>query len=254
MEDILRVLNAYKVFGNGESEVKALNDLSFNVKKGEFVAIMGASGSGKSTLLNTIATIDKLTSGQIIINGFSISKLQGNDLAVFRRDYLGFIFQEYNLLENLTIEENIALPLNLKKMNVREIEEKIKNISVILGIDDQLKKFPNELSGGQRQRVACARAVVTEPSLILADEPTGALDSKNSRLLMKQFEMMNHNLNSTILMVTHDPEIGAYASRVLFLRDGKLYNELIKGNMSFNDFYHKILDISASLGGQDDVI
>ncbi len=250
MSNILTVENAVKTYGRGEVAINALDGVSFSVEKGEFVAVMGASGSGKSTLLNVISTIEPLTSGEIRIDGAGISELKERAIAAFRRDKLGFVFQEYNLLDSLTIEENIVLPLNLKKVPVSETKAALTRVANALGVADQLKKFPYELSGGQRQRAACARAVINDPALILADEPTGALDSKNSRVLMEQLTRMNTELGSTILMVTHDAAMGAYASRVLFLRDGKIYHELFRKDRGMDEFYREILAITADLGGE----
>ena len=216
MNTLLKMRNVTKYFGSGDAVSKALNGVSFTMEKGEFTAIMGASGSGKSTLLNVIATIDRPSSGGILLEGNDIAEMREQDLAAFRRDRLGFIFQEYNLLDTLTVGENIVLPLNLRKCSVRETSERLKKAAASLEITDQLSKFPRQLSGGQRQRAACARALITEPALILADEPTGALDSANSKSLMQTFSFMNQNLGSTILMVTHDAVVGSYASRVLF--------------------------------------
>ena len=216
MNTLLKMKNVTKYFGSGDALSKALNGVSFTMEKGEFTAIMGASGSGKSTLLNVIATIDRPSSGGILLEGNDIAEMREQDLAAFRRDRLGFIFQEYNLLDTLTVGENIVLPLNLRKCSVRETSERLKKAAASLEITDQLSKFPRQLSGGQRQRAACARALITEPALILADEPTGALDSANSKSLMQTFSFMNQNLGSTILMVTHDAVVGSYASRVLF--------------------------------------
>ena len=216
MNTLLKMKNVTKYFGSVDAVSKALNGVSFTMEKGEFTAIMGASGSGKSTLLNVIATIDRPSSGGILLEGNDIAEMREQDLAAFRRDRLGFIFQEYNLLDTLTVGENIVLPLNLRKCSVRETSERLKKAAASLEITDQLSKFPRQLSGGQRQRAACARALITEPALILADEPTGALDSANSKSLMQTFSFMNQNLGSTILMVTHDAVVGSYASRVLF--------------------------------------
>lgn len=254
MNEILKIKNITKYYGRGSVVTKALDGISFSVENGEFTAIMGASGSGKSTLLNVIATIDRVSSGNVFVGSNDLSKMKENALSKFRRDKLGFIFQEYNLLETLTIGENIVLPLNLRKENVNKTQGELKRVSEALGVTDQLKKFPNELSGGQRQRAACARAIITNPALILADEPTGALDSKNSKTLMQTFEMMNKTLGSTILMVTHDPVVGSYADRVLFLKDGKIWSELLKGDRSRQDMHREILSVTAALGGDTDVI
>lgn len=208
---------------------------------------------GKSTLLNVVATIDRPSSGSILLEGKNIAEMREQDLAAFRRDRLGFIFQEYNLLDTLTVGENIVLPLNLQKRPVMETQELLREVSASLEITDQLAKFPRQLSGGQRQRAACARALITRPALVLADEPTGALDSANTKSLMNTFMMMNQNLGSTILLVTHDAVVGSYASRVLFLKDGKIWNELYRGNRDRQAMYHEILNTMAVLGGEADV-
>lgn len=253
MNTLLEINNVTKYFGNGDAVSKALNGVSFTMEKGEFTAIMGASGSGKSTLLNVIATIDRPSCGSIFLEGKDIAEMSEQNLAAFRRDRLGFIFQEYNLLDTLTVEENIVLPLNLRKYPVHETSERLKKVVASLEISDQLSKFPRQLSGGQRQRAACARALITQPALILADEPTGALDSANSKSLMQTFTYTNQSLGSTILMVTHDAVVGSYASRVLFLKDGKIWNELYRGDRSRQTMYHEILNTMAVLGGEADV-
>lgn len=253
MEKLLDIRNVTKYFGNGDNVSKALNGVSFSMEQGEFTAIMGASGSGKSTLLNVIATIDRPSSGSILLEGKDIAEMKEQDLAVFRRDRLGFIFQEYNLLDTLTVAENIVLPLNLRKCSLEETKKRLEKASASLEITEQLSKFPWQLSGGQRQRAACARAIITEPALILADEPTGALDSANSKNLMHTFTHMNSRLDSTILMVTHDAVVGSYASRVLFLKDGKIWNELYRGDRPRQAMYNEILNTMAVLGGDADV-
>ncbi len=253
MEQILSLKNVTKYYGFGSVVTKALDGISFDVEAGEFTAIMGASGSGKSTLLNVIATIDQVSSGEIWVRGKLLNKMKEKELSVFRRDELGFIFQDYNLLDTLTIGENIVLPLNLRRTGVRETKTELQRAARALGIADQLKKFPYELSGGQRQRAACARAVITNPALILGDEPTGALDSGNSKLLMQTFQMMNESLGSTILMVTHDAVVGSYAGRVLFLKDGKIWSEIYRGGRSRQEMYREILSVTAALGGEADV-
>lgn len=253
MGSLLEVKNITKDYGSGEAMSRALDGLSFAMETGEFTAIMGASGSGKTTLLNVIATIDRPSSGSILLEGRDISEMHENDLAAFRRDRLGFIFQEYNLLDTLTVEENILLPLNLKKMSLKESQQRLAQVADALDISSQLAKFPRQLSGGQRQRAACARALITKPALILADEPTGALDSANSKALMQTFVAMNRDLGSTILMVTHDALVGSYASRVLFLKDGRIWNELRRGDRSRQTMYHEILNTMAVLGGEADV-
>lgn len=253
MNTLLEINNVTKYYGNGEAVSKALNGVSFRMEQGEFTAVMGASGSGKSTLLNVIATIDRPSSGRILLGEKNIAEMREQELAAFRRDRLGFIFQEYNLLDTLTVAENIVLPLNLQKRPVQETQEKLRSVSASLEITEQLPKFPRQLSGGQRQRVACARALITDPALILADEPTGALDSANSKSLMQTFTLMNRQLGSTILMVTHDAVVGSYASRVLFLKDGKIWNELYRGTRTRQAMYQEILNTMAVLGGEADV-
>lgn len=254
MNEILRINNVTKYYGSGSVVTKALDGITLSVEQGSFTAIMGASGSGKSTLLNVISTIDRVSSGDIYVEGKNLAEMKEDALSAFRRDKLGFIFQEYNLLDTLTIAENIMLPLNLNKESVSKTQKELKRVSDALGVSDQLTKFPYELSGGQRQRAACARALITNPALVLADEPTGALDSKNSKTLMQTFEMMNKSLGSTILMVTHDPVVGSYADRVLFLKDGKIWSEFLKGSRSRQDMYREILTVTAALGGDTDVI
>lgn len=252
MSAILKVIDAVKYYGNGSIAVRALAGVSFEMQKGEFTAVMGPSGSGKTTLLNVISTIEPLSSGKIIVDDLPVSAMSEDELTTFRRDRLGFVFQEYNLLDTLTVKENIALPLNLKKTDRFEIENSVMSVSEALGVTDQLKKFPNELSGGQRQRVACARAVVTSPALILADEPTGALDSRNSRMLMEQFRLINDSLGASILMVTHNAVVASYADRIIFLKDGKIFNEIYRGDRDRKDFRHEITEVNEMLGGEDD--
>ncbi|MGI6013832.1 MAG: ABC transporter ATP-binding protein [Oscillospiraceae bacterium] len=253
MNEILQVRNVTKYYGSGSVVTKALDGISFSTEQGEFTAIMGASGSGKSTLLNVIATIDRVSAGDIYVNGKNLADMNENALSAFRRSQLGFIFQDYNLLDTLTIGENIALPLNLQRVDAATTRREVDRVANALDVVDQLGKFPYELSGGQQQRAACARAIITNPALVLADEPTGALDSKNSKTLMNTFTMMNQTLSSTILMVTHDPTVGSYAGRVLFLKDGKIWSELNRGNRSRQDMYNEILLVLASLGGDVDV-
>ena len=249
MENILKVEKVEKYYGNRSSLTKAINDISFDVQKGEFVAIMGASGSGKTTLLNVISTIDYVTSGNIYVGRTDVTKLKGNDLNRFRREELGFIFQDFNLLDTLTAYENIALALSIQNINPKEIDKRVKNVALKLDILDILNKYPHEMSGGQKQRVACARAIITNPKLILADEPTGALDSKSSRMLLERFEYLNKELDTTILMVTHDAFSASYAGRVIFIKDGRLFKEIYKGNDTRKVFFNKIIDIVTLLGG-----
>lgn len=248
MENILKVDKIEKYYGSRSSLTKAIDNLSFEVEKGEFVAIMGASGSGKTTLLNVISTIDKVTSGHIYVGGEDITKLKGNQLNKFRREELGFIFQDFNLLDTLTAYENIALALSIQNVSASEIDRKIKKVAEELDIKEVLKKYPYQMSGGQKQRVASARAIVTDPKLILADEPTGALDSKSAKMLLEKFNYLDE-LGATILMVTHDAFTASYARRVIFIKDGKIFKEIHKGNDSRKDFFDKIIDVVTLLGG-----
>lgn len=236
MTSILKVDHIEKYFGNKGNVTKAINDISFNVEKGEFVGIMGPSGSGKTTLLNCISTIDKVTTGKIIINSQDITTLKTKHLEKFRRDELGFIFQDFNLLDTLTAFENIALALTIQGAKPDAILSTVNETASKLEITSVLNKFPYEMSGGQKQRVASARAIATNPSLVLADEPTGALDSKSSRLLLESFEKLNKELNTTILLVTHDAFSASYAKRILFIKDGMIFNELVRGNDSRKEF------------------
>ena len=255
MSTVLEVKNVEKYYGNKSNLTKALNNISFKVEKGEFVGIMGASGSGKTTLLNCISTIDRVTSGNIFINGLDITKLKGNNLNKFRREELGFIFQDFNLLDTLTAYENIALALTIQKVHAKEIDKRVKEVASKLEISDILKKYPYQISGGQKQRVASARAIITNPKLVLADEPTGALDSKSARQLLETFDVLNRSLGSTILMVTHDAFTASYADRIIFIKDGKIFNELTKGNSFRKQFFEKIIEVQTLLGGDlNDVI
>lgn len=250
MENVLEVKNIEKYYGNKSNLTKAIDNISFNVNSGEFIGIMGASGSGKTTLLNCISTIDRVTAGRIIINGKDITKLKGNNLNKFRREELGFIFQDFNLLDTLTCYENIALALTIQKVNVHEIDERVREVAKKLDIREILNKYPYQVSGGQKQRVASARAIVTNPKLVLADEPTGALDSKSAKQLLETFEALNVKMKATLLMVTHDPFSASYASRILFIKDGKIFNELIKGNDTRKQFFEKIIEVQTLLGGE----
>ena len=251
MEHILTLEQVKKYYGSSSSNItKAVDGISMYVDKGEFAAIMGASGSGKTTLLNCISTIDTVTSGHIFIQNQDITYIKNKDFADFRRENLGFIFQDFNLLDTLTIEENISLSLIINRKSPALIQKRVKNIAQKLGISDILSKFPYEVSGGQKQRCACARALINEPALILADEPTGALDSKSSRLLLETMSDINHKLDATILMVTHDPFSASFCERILFLKDGKIFNEIFKGEKSRKDFFNEILDILTLLGGE----
>lgn len=255
MENILTIENISKYYGNKSNLTKAISNISMNVDKGEFIAIMGASGSGKTTLLNVISTIDKVTSGHIYIEGQDITKLKGNDLNRFRREELGFIFQDFNLLDTLTAYENIALALQIQNFKARAIEQQIKVVARKLDIEDILNKYPYEMSGGQKQRVASARAIVTNPKLVLADEPTGALDSKSSKMLLERLQRLNQDYQTTILMVTHDAFSASYASKVIFIKDGKVFNQFNRGEATRKQFFDKIIDVVSLLGGDvSDVI
>lgn len=240
---LVQVKDIKKVYGSRNVyKTVALDGVSFQVDEGEFVGIMGASGSGKSTLLNLLAAIDSPESGNIFYDGKDITRFNEKELAGFRKQNLGFVFQEYNLLNTLTIEENIILSLALRKMERNVIKQKSRQIAESLGIVDTLKKFPYQVSGGQRQRCACARAMVTEPKLLLADEPTGALDSKSAKTLLDTFEKINQEFHTTIIMVTHDVFSASYCDRIIFLQDGKVYWEITKGKKSRKELLHEILD------------
>lgn len=249
MNDVLQIKRIEKYYGSKSSLTKALNDISFNVANGEFVAIMGASGSGKTTLLNCISTIDKVSSGHIYIGKTDITTLSGKTLNKFRREELGFIFQDFNLLDTLTGYENIALALSILNIKANEIEKRVKKVAEELDIKKILNKYPYQMSGGEKQRIASARAIVTNPKLILADEPTGALDSKSAKMLLEKFKYLNDNNNATILMVTHDAFTASYASRVIFIKDGKIFSEINKGDDSRKEFFDKIIDVVTLLGG-----
>ena len=250
MEPILRIENIDKYYGNKSNLTKALSHLSLNIDKGEFVAIMGSSGSGKTTLLNCVSTIDRVTAGHIYVGKTDITKLKGNHLNRFRREELGFIFQDFNLLDTLTAYENIALALSIQKVSVKEIEKRVQAIAQALNITDVLDKYPYQMSGGQKQRVASARALITDPKLILADEPTGALDSHSSQMLLASLKKLNEQLQTTILMVTHDAFSASYASRVIFIKDGQIFNELRRGNQERKQFFDQIIDVVTLLGGE----
>lgn len=249
MEKLLEVQNLMKFYGNKSSLTKAVNDLSFIVEKGEFTAIMGASGSGKTTLLNCISTIDRVTSGHILVEGRDITKLKGNALMKFRREKLGLIFQDFHLLDTLNAFDNIALALQIQNEKTEIIRKKVKEAAQKLDITEVLKKYPYEMSGGQKQRVACARAMVTDPCFILADEPTGALDSHSAGMLLGSLQYMNQDLDATILMVTHDAFSASYAGRVLFMKDGKLFHELRRGREERKEFFEEIIHVVSLLGG-----
>lgn len=246
---LLQVDHVDKYYGNQGIVTRALNQVSFHVQKGEYISIMGASGSGKTTLLNCISTIDCVSSGHIFLDGMDITDIKEEEMADFRRRNLGFVFQDFNLLDTLTLEENIALPLTINELHPEEIGQRIADIAGELQLSDALKKFPYQVSGGQRQRCAFARAVVCRPKLIIADEPTGSLDSKSAFTLLEVMGKMNEEAGATILMVTHDAFCASYADRILFLQDGSIFNEILKGEKSRSSFYHEILDVLSLLGG-----
>lgn len=249
MSTILKVQNIEKYYGNKGNITKAVDNISFEVEKGEYIGIMGASGSGKTTLLNCISTIDSVTSGHIYINENDITELNSKNIAKFRREELGFIFQDFNLLNTLTAYENIALALTILKKPAKQIDGEVRAVAIKLEINNVLNKFPYQMSGGQKQRVASARAIITNPSLILADEPTGALDSKSARMLLESFETLNNEHHATILMVTHDAFASSYCKRILFIKDGKIFNELTRSNDTRKVFFNKIIEVVALLGG-----
>ena len=254
MSTILKLENVEKYYGNTSNLTKAVDQISFEVETGEFVGIMGASGSGKTTLLNCISTIDTVSAGHIYLDGTDVTKIKEKALVRFRRENLGFVFQDFNLLDTLTVSENIALALTINHTPVEQIEGKVKEIAGSLNITDILDKYPYQVSGGQKQRCACARAIINKPKLILADEPTGALDSHSSQMLLSTMQSINEQLGATILMVTHDAFSASYANRILFLRDGVIFTEILKGRDSRKVFFEKILDVLTMMGGgQTDV-
>ena len=249
MSAVLRLENVEKYYGNSSNLTKAVDRISFSLEKGEFVGIMGASGSGKTTLLNCISTIDRVTAGHIYVGEEDITKLKGNKLNKFRREELGFIFQDFNLLDTLTAYENIALALSIQNVSAAEIPDRVIQMAERLGIKEVLNKYPYQMSGGQKQRVASARAIITNPKLVLADEPTGALDSKAARYLLESLCQMNEQYRATILMVTHDAFTASYAERVIFIKDGKLFHEIRKGDDDRKQFFDKIIEVVTMLGG-----
>ena len=252
---MLQIQNIEKYYGSRNNVTRALDRVSFDVEDGEFLAIMGASGSGKTTLLNCISTIDTISAGKILLDGVNIADLCERDLAKFRRERLGFVFQDFNLLDTLTIEENIGLALSINHQNPGTVQSRVREVAGKLGITDILSRFPYQVSGGQKQRTACARAIVAGQSLLLADEPTGALDSRSSRNLLEMMSAMNREMGVTILMVTHDAYSAGYAGRLLFLKDGRVFNELLRGDRGRAVFYHEMLDVLAAMGGDiSDVI
>ncbi|BBF43775.1 ABC transporter, ATP-binding protein [Lachnospiraceae bacterium KM106-2] len=252
MNRILNVTNLEKYYGEGTIITKAVDGISFYVENEEFLGIMGSSGSGKTTLLNCISTIDTPTAGKVMIDGIDIQKISATDLASFRREKLGFVFQDYNLIDALTLEENIGLALVINGSEKKSVREKTQKIAQLLGIKDILKKYPYEVSGGQKQRCACARAIIHDPCLILADEPTGALDSHSSGKLLQTLEEMNQKKGATILMVTHDARSASYCKRVLFLKDGRIFNEIYRGKRNKAEFQSEIMNYLAVIGGDND--
>ena len=249
MEPILNIENLTKAYGNTQSQTKALNGVTFQVMPGEFLGIMGSSGSGKSTLLNCIATVIQPSGGSISIQGKNLAKLGGKELAAYRGKTVGYLFQNFELLDNLTARENIQLPTTLHGMFSKESSQRLEQLVDYLEITDVLDKFPTQMSGGQRQRVATARALILHPKLILADEPTGALDSRNAKNLMEKLSGLNHEEQATILMVTHDSNAASFCKRILFIQDGVIFHELRRGEESQQDFYQRILQVMAQLGG-----
>ena len=250
---LLELSHVKKLYGGKGVVTTALDDVSLTVREGEFVAIMGPSGSGKSTLLNCVATIDTVTSGQITLGGMDVTRLRRSELARFRRDKLGFIFQDSNLLDTMTGFENIALALTLKGVKPRKVQQLVDSLAHLLGIEDVLPKYPQQMSGGQRQRVAAARAIVGNPQLILADEPTGALDSKSSAVLLDVLDRMNERMGATILMVTHDAYAASYSTRTVFVRDGRLFNDIRRGDIGRDEYYQRIMEVVTFLGGDTHV-
>ena len=250
MSTVLNVVNREKFYKNKGSITKAVNHIGFEVEEGEYMGIMGASGSGKTTLLNCISTIDQATAGQIYVNGTDVTKMNEKSLARFRREQLGFIFQDFNLLDTLTGRDNIALALAIIGEKPKAIDRKVDDVAAALGIRDIIDKYPYEMSGGQRQRIACARAIVTRPSLILADEPTGALDSKSAGMFLESLGMLNERMKATILMVTHDAYTASHCRRILFLKDGKIFSELIRGSDTRKEFFDRIMQVVSLLGGE----
>ena len=249
MKEVLKLEHIQKYYGNGGNITKAIQDISFSVEEGEFVGIMGASGSGKTTLLNCISTIDTVSAGHIYLDGTDVTEINEKQIARFRRENLGFVFQDFNLLDTLTISENIALALTINKVPAGEIDDRVREMAGKLNITDILDKYPYQVSGGQKQRCACARAIINNPKLILADEPNGALESHSSQMLLSTIQSINETLGETILMVTHDAFSASYANRILFLRDGAIFTEIRKGGDSRRTFFNKILDVLTMMGG-----
>ncbi len=254
MKEILRLDHIQKFYGTGGNIVRAIDDISFSVQEGEFTGIMGASGSGKTTLLNCISTIDTVSAGHIYLDGKDVTELKEKEIARFRRENLGFIFQDYNLLDALTVSENIGLALSINGVNPTDIGLRVEQIARQLNITEILEKYPWQISGGQKQRCACARAVINRPKLVLADEPTGALDSHSARMLLATMQEINRKNAATILMVTHDPLSASYTKRILFLRDGRIFTEIRRGTDSRRIFFEKILNVLTMTGGGSDEI
>lgn len=249
MAPVLEVKNIEKYYGKRGTVTKAIDGISFEVERGEYVGIMGASGSGKTTLLNCVSTIDSVTAGTITVDGTSLTKARGRALARFRREELGFIFQDANLLDTLTAYENIALALSILKVPAKEIDQRVRAVADKLAIPHILNKYPYQMSGGEKQRTAAARAIITDPSLILADEPTGALDSKSAKMLLESFATLNNEMGATILMVTHDSFAASFSKRILFIKDGKIFSELIRGEDTRKEFFTRIIEVVTLLGG-----
>lgn len=249
MKEIMQVKNISKEYGKNGVKTRVLNNVSLEIYEGDFIAIMGPSGAGKSTLLNLLSTIDKPTHGSIIMEGVDITKVKNDKLSNIRKNHIGFIFQEYNLLDNMTLMDNIALPLSINGKNPKQIVEKVKQLADLFGIKEHLEKYPYQLSGGQKQRGAAARALIANPDIVFADEPTGALDSKSSKELLMSLKKINEQNNATILMVTHDAFSASYAKQVYLLKDGEISCKLNAGD-SRKEFYDRILQLMASLGGE----
>jgi len=249
METLLQVTNVNKVYGKSSNAFTALDSISFEISVGEFVGIMGPSGAGKSTLLNMLATIDTPTEGTIEVNNQRLDSLKENELATFRRDNLGFIFQDYHLLDSLTVKENILLPLAIAKTSSKDIEQRVQQMATLFGIESLLAKYPYQISGGQKQRTAAARALIAQPKLILADEPTGALDSKSATSLLETLSTLNDQNDATIMMVTHDAYAASFCRRIIFISDGQLSHEIHRGNKTRKQFFQEILDILSTFGG-----
>jgi bacitracin transport system ATP-binding protein len=246
---ILQASKIYKSYGNKFNKHEVLKGIDLTIEKGEFVSIMGASGSGKTTLLNVLSSIDQVSQGSIQIEGKEMTALKEKQLAEFRKHHLGFIFQEYNLLDTLTVKENILLPLSIANVSKQEADQKFTQVANELGIYELKDKYPNEISGGQKQRTSAARAFIHEPSIIFADEPTGALDSKSASDLLNKLSQLNQKRQATIVMVTHDPVAASYCSRVIFIKDGQMYTQLNKGEQSRQAFFKDIMKTQGVLGG-----